>query len=231
MWTRKEIKEKAKIAFKGQYWGMVLVALLMSLLSGTSSAVTVNSTGGENLDFNSLVEGASQADLELFTKVSFAGLIAFGAVGFLIKAFAYNPLRVGCKKYFLNVSKGEGKFEDLLFAFKNGYTNVVITMLVKDIKHLLWTLLFIIPGIVKGYEYSQIPFILAEDPTLPTKEVFAKTKEMMDGNKWKTCVLDLSFIGWNLLSVLTLGILGIFYVMPYENQTDAQLYEVLKERA
>ncbi len=73
-----------------------------------------------------------------------------------------------------------------------------------------------------------MPYILAAHPDMPTKEVFARSKEMMRGNKWRAFVLDLSFIGWELLSALTLGILHIFYVGPYRNMTNAALYEALE---
>ena len=73
-----------------------------------------------------------------------------------------------------------------------------------------------------------MPYILAEDPDMPTKEVFAMSREMMRGQKWKAFVLDLSFLGWGILSLLTLGIVGIFYVNPYRNMTNAALYERLR---
>jgi hypothetical protein len=91
----------------------------------------------------------------------------------------------------------------------------------------LWTLLFIIPGIVKAYEYRMIPYILAENPHMSRKEVFAASKSMMMGNKWKAFVLDLSFLGWHILSVFTVGILELFYVAPYVYATNAALYEAL----
>ena len=94
----------------------------------------------------------------------------------------------------------------------------------------LWSLLFIIPGIIKTYEYLMVPYILAENPELSTKEVFARSKQMMTGDKWNAFVLQLSFLGWILLSVFTCGILLIFYVGPYSELTYAELYAVLKQK-
>ena len=91
----------------------------------------------------------------------------------------------------------------------------------------LWSLLFIIPGIVKAYEYMMIPYLLADNPQMTKEQAFAESKRMMQGQKWKAFVLDLSFIGWYILSGLTLGILAIFYVSPYVNATHAALYEAL----
>lgn len=72
-----------------------------------------------------------------------------------------------------------------------------------------------------------MPYLLAENPSMPKEQAFALSKQMMDGQKWKAFVLDLSFIGWEILSGFTAGILGIFYVTPYRNMTHAALYESL----
>ena len=115
-----------------------------------------------------------------------------------------------------------------MFTFDHNYKNVTKVMFLRDLYTALWTLLFIIPGIVKGYEYKMIPYLLAENPDMSQQEAFGRSKQMMDGNKWKAFVLDLSFLGWSILSALTLGILGIFYVNPYYNMTQAAFYEAVK---
>ena len=76
-----------------------------------------------------------------------------------------------------------------------------------------------------------IPYILAQNPKVSKKEAFDLSKQMMNGNKWKAFVLDMSFFLWNLLSVLTFGLLGILYVNPYSLATNTELYIVLKEKA
>ena len=93
---------------------------------------------------------------------------------------------------------------------------------------IFWSLLFIIPGIVKAYEYRMIPYLLAENPEMSKEEAFAISKQMMSGQKWRTFVLDLSFFGWILLSGFTCGILAIFYVNPYVFSTQSALYERLR---
>ena len=76
-----------------------------------------------------------------------------------------------------------------------------------------------------------VPFILADNPNIGAKEAITLSRKMMDGNKWRAFVLDLSFIGWFLLAGLTGGILGIFYVNPYVYSTHAELYHALKNNA
>ena len=98
----------------------------------------------------------------------------------------------------------------------------------KDLFIWLWSLLFIIPGIIKAYEYRLVPYIISENPQMNYRDALAESKKLMAGNKWKSFVLDLSFIGWDLLAGLTLGVLDIFFVGPYKASTDAALYETLK---
>ena len=75
-----------------------------------------------------------------------------------------------------------------------------------------------------------IPYILAENPKIQRKKAFKLSKEMMKGNKWKTFILDLSFLGWELLSIFTFGLLNIFYINPYKVATTVELYELLKKQ-
>lgn len=116
--------------------------------------------------------------------------------------------------------------------FKSGhYGNIVVTMFLMNLYITLWSLLFLIPGIIKAYEYLMIPYILADNPGMDRKEAFAISKRMMDGEKWNAFNLQLSFIGWILLSVFTCGLLGIFYVSPYMEVTMAELYAYNKGKA
>ena len=165
--------------------------------------------------------------------VIFVLLIVFiaMAVGFAISAFVLDPIEVGCSRFFTkNLDEPAAIGSNVLYAFDHSYLNVAKTMFFRDLYITLWGMLFVIPGIVKAYEYRMIPYLLAEHPEMSKQEVFAKSREMMSGNKWKAFVLDLSFIGWNLLSILTCGILSIFYVNPYINATNAALYDALKDK-
>ena len=83
-------------------------------------------------------------------------------------------------------------------------------MLVKEISIFLWSILLIVPGIIKSYEYYMIPYIIADNPNIKRKRAFEISKQMMKGQKWKTFIFELSFILWNILSSLTFGIVGIF---------------------
>lgn len=150
------------------------------------------------------------------------------AIGLTVKAFLINPIVLGAKTLFLRSYDRPSDLKDLICGFKNNYIKNVGTLILKDIFTILWTLLFIVPGIIKAYEYRMIPYLISENPDMSYKEAFTRSKDMMMGNKWEAFVLDLSFLGWFLLNMLTCGILGIFYVNPYYFATDANLYRAIK---
>lgn len=137
-------------------------------------------------------------------------------------------MQVGCQHWFIR-SRTEDNYNigSVGFTFKEGYGNVTKTMFLKQLYTFFWSLLFVFPGIIKSYEYRMIPYLLAENPYMSTDEAFARSRSMMDGEKWNAFVLDLSFIGWNILSSLTLGLVGLFYVAPYQAYTDMELYVAL----
>lgn len=149
------------------------------------------------------------------------------AIAIVLDAFVINPLEIGIRRFGLANLNAKAEVKEIGFGYDNNYKNGVKTMFFRDLYTFLWSLLFIIPGIVKSYEYRMIPYLLADHPDMTSEQAFAESKRMMTGQKWNAFVLDLSFIGWDILSILTLGILSIFYVEPYKFMTKAALYEKL----
>ena len=188
---------------------------------------------------NGFAEGFQDGASHGHSGTAFAALAIFGitfiiiflilmSVVILLDVFICNPIEVGCKRFYVRNLNESAQVGNVGFAFDNHYKNIIKTMFFRDLYTILWTLLFIIPGIVKSYEYQMIPYLLAENPQMSREQAFAESKRMMSGQKWRAFVLDLSFIGWNILSAITLGILGIFYVQPYMDATHAALYEALR---
>lgn len=159
-------------------------------------------------------------------------LIIIAIVAIIYIILIAEALRVAGRKYFLEARNTENaKIGVMGEIFKKGnWKNVAITMLLKNIYNLLWYFT-IVGGFIKSYEYRMIPYILADNPKVNRKEAFELSKKMMKGNKWKTFVLDLSFLLWNILSFFTFGILNILYVNPYRAATVTELYITLKENA
>lgn len=229
MWDRKELKMKAKAMINANYWKTVVAGLVLAVCAGNGA-----SARGDNSSTNSstVFEQFTELDPAIILATVLAVLvvsvwvIAFAVV---ISVFVKNPLEVGAQKLFLNCRDNTAEFGDIVFAFKNSYFNIVKILFLRGLFTGLWSLLFVIPGIVKAYEYRMIPYILAEHPEMSREEVFARSKEMMAGNKWNAFVLDLSFLGWHILGVCTCGIAEIFYIMPYQYLADAELYHVLNQ--
>lgn len=146
--------------------------------------------------------------------------------------FFANLLRVGTGRFFLESRLyTDTPASRIFFLFREKKVkNSVLVMMARDVFQFFW-MFTIVGGFIKAYEYRMIPYLLAENPEMPRKQAFALSKQMMKGNKWKTFVLDLSFWYWQALGALTLGILGIFFVNPYMEATNAELYMVLRGHA
>ncbi|MDA9295038.1 DUF975 family protein [bacterium] len=148
-------------------------------------------------------------------------------VGPVLVLFIAGPMLVGISMFSLSLSRGENaRLEQIFEGFKN-YGTVLGAYLLMVVLILLWMLLLIIPGIIAAIAYSQTFYILAEDDAISSMDALKKSKEMMDGYKWKYFCLGLRFIGWALLCILTLGI-GFLWLSPYIQISYAKFYEDLK---
>ena len=153
----------------------------------------------------------------------------FPAASFLVTICAL-PLNVGLCGFLLKVERGEEHSYRDLFAFytKEHFNTVTMGMIMMQAFIMLWSLLLIVPGIVKAYEYAMVPFILAENPDMKWKDVLARSSEMMKGNKWRYFVFCLSFLGWILLGELTCGVVLVYHAIPFMVLSCAIFYDVIK---
>ena len=151
-------------------------------------------------------------------------------VGFAVTAFLYNPFEVGLRRFMIKGVEDTAQVKEIGYGFDHCYMNIVKTMFFRDLYTFLWTLLLIIPGIYKMYQYRMVPYIMTETPDMDYKTALSLSKDMMNGYKWKTFVLDLSFLLWHFLGMITCGIVEILYVAPYQNLTNAALYCTLRTR-
>ncbi|MBO4693178.1 MAG: DUF975 family protein [Clostridia bacterium] len=150
--------------------------------------------------------------------ISAASVLAFIIVG---------PIAAGLAFVQLSVLRGEKiQFGDMFRGFNNFGTNCGAGVLV-GIYTILWSLLFYIPGIVKSYSYAMTFYILADHPEMKANEAITASRKMMNGHKWDLFVLDLSFIWWILLGLITCG-LAFIYVDPYMELSRAAFYESIK---
>lgn len=249
MWSRADLKQRAKNTFKLNYWKCVLVSLVLVLIAGgvggSSSSISSSFTSRftdtsinsyddstyDDLGLEEIIQEAADSDqiafLAMFVLIFIVVFVIVFAFACVIDIFICNPLEIGGKRFYVRNLHEKAQVGNLGFAFDTNYMNVVKVMFFKDLYVVLWTLLFIIPGIIKEYEYMMVPYLLAENPQMSKDEAFAASKQMMTGNKWRAFVLDLSFIGWHILSAITCGILEVFYVAPYVDAAHAALYDTL----
>lgn len=271
MFSRSELKYRAKQAFKKNYGLSVLVALILAFIGGSLVTSSGNSVVRDRVfdSSPSIPSFSSKEDEKIYKEIfgkdseiisegrfipeesrsffsdipgvsfftsAFTALVAiilFIAliIGIFLNALVFNPLKVGCTRFFILNADSYPSLKELGFAFKTNYWNVVKVMFITDVYILLWSLLFIIPGIIKGYSYHLVPYLLAENPDMTAKEAIDLSREIMDGYKFSTFILDLSFIGWNLLELITFGLSGVLYSNPYYYATHSELYLYLTPNA
>lgn len=157
-------------------------------------------------------------------------LFAGAVLGILYRIFVGNVLKIGEKRFFIEARLyNRTKISKIFYLYQlHAVLRPAWIMLCRSVFLFLWSLT-VIGGIIKYYEYAMIPYILAENPTVGRKEAFALSKQMMKGNKWRLCLLSLSFLGWEILSGITLGLLNLLFVNPYRTATEAELFMTLRK--
>ena len=228
--NRGELKRRGSFRFRANYWHAVLVALVYFLLNGGAVTIsrrfnTTTTTTNSSFSYNASYSLADDPTIKWIIGLALGVVLIAVAIGFTFAIFVINPINVGVQTFFLRNSSGEAEGFHLGDGFKYNYLNVVKTMFFMNLWILLWTLLFIVPGIIKSYSYRLVPYILAENPDIDTNEALMRSEQIMRGNKWETFIYDLSFIGWYILGIFFL--VSVFWVQPYKLSCDAELYRLL----
>ncbi len=227
MWNRQQVKEQAKIIMKRNYWKMFVVTLLAGLLTGEKTTIIerVQNFASTNISYDtSPIFYSSNFQYIFYTFISIASIL-----GILYTIFIGNVIVVGKSRYFIKNHDVNPELGEIFSGFKGNYLNVVKIMFLMNLKILLWLFLFIVPGFIKAYEYSMIPYLLAENPNLSASQAFSLSKQMTTGQKMDLFVLDLSFLGWIILGLICCGI-GILFLQPYPEATRAEVYLILKQQ-
>lgn len=215
MWNRFEVKHNGLMRFKANFWPCVVVALILGFTTGGGSTATASQTSNETQSF---AESIAQVS------IAFIALILALAIAIML----LGPLKVGCRRFFLVNQLQPAEFENVKFGFTSNYKNIVIVEFMTSLFIGLWTLLLIVPGIIKSYEFRMVDYILCENPDMDYREAQARSKSMMMGHKMEAFMYDLSFIGWYILGVCTCGLALLFYVNPYKASSDAALYIAIR---
>lgn len=200
----KDFRHRAWSRLSGKWSTFVIIALIAALISGACGSVSAVSRS------NAVV-----------------GVIC-SVIGFIVSALVGGPLELGVSACFLKLVREQHvEIGNMFDGFKN-FVKGFVLQLINSIFIALWSLLFVIPGIIKAYSYSMSFYILADNPEMEANAARIKSMEMMRGYKWRLFCLDLSFIGWCILCILTLGILTL-WVSPYHSAARAEFYQNLLE--
>ena len=235
-------------ALRGKWKTAVLTGIAASALGATivsgSSNVTSNSNQYDSFRF----ETFSQPDGGRLLAVLLVGIVLWAIFTLIVGG----AVRLGYARFNLNLADGKDAAFSDLFSQKNRLWDGFCMKFLQGLYIALWSLLLVIPGIVKTYSYAMTPYIMAEHPSLTANEAITESRRIMDGNKWRLFCLDFSFIGWELLAalpmyagyflflnnfsgseamaisiVLLLTIplsIGFFFVRPYEEAAWATFY-------
>ena len=219
-------------ALRGKWLTAVIAGLVASLLGGIASngpeinlnldshhptlnldycGQTLFSTGGPSPEMEALFVGGAVYILLAVVAMAIIGLI-LGSV-----------IEVGYSRFNLNLVDGGTPSIDTLFSYFSHWKTTTVARLLQMVYILLWTLVFIIPGIMATYSYAMTNYILAEQPELSASEAITLSKQLMNGNRLRLFCLHLSFIGWEILCAFTLGI-GNLWLTPYKQAATAAFY-------
>ena len=255
IWNIRELKKKARVQLKNCYWLAVAVCLLTTMLTGWIGSAGIGlgmiQSKSENAgaemsqqrieelkhdikERNPIAEYKisivqQQLDLLIFV-FALAASAMIVVLGTLVIICIGNPIKVSSKRFFMCNRKRKTNVGMILYVFRNHYTaHVTAVMFQKGLYVLGSTLLLIVPGIIKHYEYYMVPYILAENPTMTCRRAMELSSKMTEGQKMDMLKMDLSFWFWQAAGIFSFGIVSVFYTMPYKEFTKAELYHVMRQ--
>ena len=214
---------RAREALRGNWVTAVLVCLVAGILTGSSfsSDININFEGGQPIQitlpeqYEEILVGVLGISLAFLTVVA----VVISVVGLILGGV----IEIGKARYHLNLIDGAAaRFDDLFTAFPQ-FLSALVMNLVRQVLITLGMLLLVIPGVMLVFSYAAAPYIMAQDPQCEGLEALRRSRELMKGNRMELFLLDLSFIGWDLLSLLTLGI-GSLFLNPYKEAARASFF-------
>lgn len=227
----RDFRDRARRALSG-HWFVAVIAGFIATLFGAASGITFNFElpNYDSFDPDGTTEGLGYIVSGLNQELEADKLIPFIIIGVIFMLWwvvlmyvVASVVSVGYAEFNLDlVDKFTPRIKTLFAHFDKTKTAVVAGLMV-FVRVLIGTIFFIIPGIITAYKYIAVYYIIAENPGISAKDALEKSKEVMWHNKWRAFCLDLSFIGWHLLSALTLGIASL-WITPYRQAAHAAFY-------
>jgi len=215
--TYSEIRARARENLRGR-WGISVAAAFVAAIFG---ALLVSSG-----NMVQIIEKLGEESTSRLAPVLALLAAAVSAVS-LVRLILGGVVQLGYTRFLLDQHDGGKPVVKDLFSQFDRFSVGFLQLFLRELFTALWCLLLIVPGIIKSFSYAMTPFILAEHPELTAKQAIRRSMEMMDGHKGELFILGLTFIGWELLNGLTLGI-GSLWLNPYKNAAYAVFYRQLK---
>lgn len=215
--TSSDIRSRARETLEGKWGVAILAAFLAALLGGLAIG------GGGSIE----IDEEWISSLPRVVRAYLGVALSVGGILGLAQFILGGVVQLGYSRFLLNMHDGEEAEVSDLFSQFDRFGDGFCLSLLRSIFTFLWSLLFIIPGIIASLSYSMAHFIMVENPNMTASEALRASKQLMDGHKWDLFLLNLSFIGWVLLCVLTLGI-GDLWLNPYMNAAHAAFYRSIR---
>ena len=233
----KDYRSRARQSLSGK-WGLAVGATFVAtLLGAVNSGQVILNYSTEDLDyylgdsayFSQSIDQTINADPAAMEAILETLGGVFAVLGFVSTVFMIVAIilggatKAGLCRFNKNLYYGtDAKFNDI-FTHYDKIGKTIVTNILIAIYTILWMLLFFIPGIIASYSYRMTFYILDENPDMSAKEAIKASKELMKGHKWQLFCLDISFIGWAIVSVFTLGV-GILFLNPYTLAAEYAFY-------
>lgn len=228
--TSKDYK-RAALNSLTKKWFMAFLASLVASLCGASGGTGISfNFGGGTIDTQSADTTAIEQNIEQILPIIIAIVIAVLIFALIVGAAMLiigSAVSIGYAQFNLDLVRGYEANIGTLFSKFGQIKAAICARLLMALKIFLGSLLFIIPGVIASYKYAMVSYLLADDPGLTAKEALRRSDEIMMGNKWRLFCLHFSFIGWILLTLITLGIASI-WIVPYQQAAIAAFYESIR---
>ena len=233
MYYAKDYRAMARNSLKGHWPLSILVVLIGMILGGLERPSFLEFKANEGWTLFGIPVGANihaHGVDPFFSRVALGALAGIGAAATIYGILVFiigGAIELGIRNYFLKLNYDMNPEIRDMFQHMKIFGKALGLRIVMIIFILLWSFLFIIPGIVAAYRYSMATYIMAENPDIGIMEAIDASKEMMKDRKWALFCLDISFIGWIILCGFTFGI-GYLFLHPYKESARAHFYLTMK---
>ena len=229
-----DFRREAREALSGKWKTAILIGILATILGATGNGFSVEfekiadagyvgvSFAGTTL-YSASISSADTIGMQAFLTGTVTYLMVIAIILAVAQFIIGCIVMVGYAKYNLDLMDGEEGKAGTLFEYFPQWKTMVKAGLLQAVFVFLWTLLFIIPGIIAALRYAMTNYILAENPEMGAMEAIDRSKELMDGNKWRFFCLGFSFIGWEILAGLV-PVIGGLLLLPYTSAANAAFY-------